>query len=864
VAAPSSKKKKLLVLGVGVVVVGGVAAYAMSASASAPPLLTGPTGPTVDPRAAKTAECAALQASLVALRAQPTPDAATMVQLEGRISACLAEARTLGAEVDAATTQQAAADAVYAQMEGWFNEYRATSGDPLKRNNTRQSILNGGAGLAATYANAITQSTNPQMTKLIAQSVLRALNAAISRQLCFLGNDRGCGTFGSDEDQPDAKAAQEQSRVITPLIAAYMLAVTKLGGPTQALANADGERFLAIMLRPCTFQKIFIDGQFSHYKATEWSDALKRNNTRRDILADGRSLTASLQSVFALASSFRSAAKMREVGTLTMAAINASIDRWLCFFTGGPGCGTFAVNEDQPDVKAAQERANTLVPLMALYATMSRALFSGGDATAQGLLVTAKLRVCTVLNGAIGAQWSHYTATAWSDALRRNNTRMSILGMERDLVASLRDALSAALSITSHTARVQAVRAVEGVVYTALGASITRWMCFLYSQHGCGTFGVNEDQPDVKAAQEQATSAVPLTAIYEEIARFMKDNGDMSIATKLAELRLRPCTTASTFINAQFNHYKATDYADSLRRNNTRQSILAVGASLVSCLQGVLATMTGIKSVAGVRLVNGVITSALDASMSRRDCYLINPPGGGCGRLNEDLGVTEDHGNDKAAQELARVTAPLTGLARQAVAFLVLNKEAGAETPLMTLLLRSINASKNYVDAKFNELKATDYMDPVRRNNQRGALIAVGQQMVAGFRNARPTTAAGRTLLRTAAQAALQKSKEREACYRAGAGGCDRQWGTWTEPSGGEKADQELAEITNPMLGLLADRSAAGLAGLGDDVEILGMSRYAWGVALGVVGGAYALGAFDRKPVRNSRRRRRTSRRLSA
>jgi hypothetical protein len=780
VAAPSSKKKKLLVLGIGVVAVGGVAAYAMSASA-APPPPTGPTGPTVDPRIAKQAECAALQASLVTLRAQPTPDAATMVQLEGRISACLAEARTLGAEVDAATTQQAAADAVYAQMEGWFNEYKATSDhDPLKRNNTRQSILNAGAGLATTYTNAITQSTNPQMTKLIAQSVLRALNAAISRQLCFLGNERGCGTFGSNEDQPDAKAAQEQSRVITPLIAAYMQAVTKLGGPSQALLNADGQRFLDIILRPCTFQKTFIDGQFAHYRATEWSDALKRNNTRRDILAAGRDLTNSLQVVLTAATSFGSPVSLRAVGTLTIAAINSSIDRWLCFFTNGSGCGTFAVNEDQPDVKAAQELDLVTSPLMRLYASVARALVASGDMRAYEPLITAKLRICSTLKSFIDGQFAHYRATEWSDALRRNNTRMSMLATGASLATCLRDAL--AMAVAAGT---------PGGGLSGLGSA--------------GLYGMGG---------------------------YVSDG--LGLATTPVTLRLAPITTT----------------ARTLAPAPARVDVPAL-----------------------VRPIAVLVASAIDAAIQRKICYLYDQSG--CGRF----GVNEDHGNDKAAQEQARVIAPLLVVAKAAVA--ADRSNAQAETPLTQALLREVTAATGVMNAQYGSLKATDYMDGLKRNNIRGSIVQAGQNMVAAFRNMRPTTPAGRKLARDAAMAALASSREREACYRAGAAGCGRlddagyaaavffSGGAYAaggrEDHGNDKANQELNEITNPLTVLSKDTSAAGLAGgLGDEGEILGMSRYAWGVALGVIGGAYALGMFDRKPVRNSKRRRRTSRRLSA
>jgi hypothetical protein len=906
---PLSPKQKLIAVG-GIVAVGGVAAYMLTSGGSAPPPLP-PGAGAAGARAAKEAECSAIQTSLLALRATATPDRTVVTQLEAQLATCLAQARELGVTVDPSTANLSTGDTTYQRIEAWWNEYRATSEhDPLKRNNIRQEILNAGAALAASYADAITQSTTTVATTAVAQSIVRALDAAIGRRICFLNNDRGCGTFGANEDQPDAKAAQEQDRVIAPLVAVYMQAVAKVGGPSRAIADADGEKFLAAMLRPCAFWKGYIDAQFAHYRATDWSDALKRNNTRQTILRSGRDLTACLQGVFSSASSFGSLTSLRAVGALTIAAINASIDRWACFLSNQSGCGTFAANEDQPDVKAQQERANTAVPLMALYTNVARALVSRGDVNAFEALVTAKLRVCTFLNDYVGAQFGHYKATDYSDALKRNNTRQTILAYGRDMVASLQDAYSTAIggaagssmyaaaiasginllgsgmmlqfqptsglgqlmmltsvpatatailssttaASSSSAAVLRMVRAVATVVYTALDQAITRQLCFLYAQSGCGTFGANEDQPDAKAAQEQAATVTPLFALYEQIARFMKEQGDLSVVTKLAELKLRPCATAKSFIDGQFGHYKATEYSDALKRNNTRGTMLAVGGTLVACLQNALAMAIGMKNAQSVQLVANTIISSLDAAMVRRDCYFYDQPG--CGRF----GVNELHGNDKAADESRVTVQPLIALARQAVTYLAATN-ASAETPLMNLLLRSINAGKNFVDGKYGELKATDYSDSVRRNNIRDALIGAGQQMVAAFRNAKPTTSAGRTLVRSAAQAALTKSREREACYRAGASGCDRMWGVFVEPAGGDKANQEAAEIGNPLAALIADRSANGLGSFMDE-GFAGISGYTW-LGLGAVA-LVGVAAYQssKKSTRRNKRRRRTSRRL--
>lgn len=778
---PLTTKQKIGVVG-GLVVVGGVAAYALTASASAP---TGPTGPIVDPRAAKQAECNALRASLATLRAQPMPDAATMLRIEAQIATCQREARELGVAVEAAQEHLSNADQSFAAMEGWFNEYRATSEhDPLKRNNTRQSILNAGEALAATYTNALNQTSSPEAIKMIAQSLVRALDASISRRICFWngtpGPGGGCGTLGGNEAQPDEKAMDERNRVTVRLLAAYDRAVTKAGGPSRALTGADGEQFLAAILRPSANLKTWIDGQFAHYKATDagW-DPLKRNNTRQSILAAGREMVAGLRDVFNFAVSFGSVTSLRAVGALTISALNASIDRWACFFTGTAGCGTFVASEAQPDVKAAEEMANTAVPLMALYTQIAQALTArGASATARVVgfdtdvpaiqpLITAKLRICKTMNDAIGAQFAHYKATDVSDFAKRNNTRGWMLATGASLATCLQQTLDAAVGPAKAAAR--GVSGLMGVgSYTGLGQ----------------------------------TAPAPFIP--------------MLLTSVPTSVLIRPVTTTTAPVVPKVN-----------------LSIL-------------------------VRPIAAVAAAALDAAIQRKLCYLHDL--GGCGRS----GVSEAHGFDKAAEEQARVISPLIGVLKNTT--LADPGSAAAVGGLLTAsLVKEVTAEKKYIDTTFARYKDIRYEDWLQRDNVRKAMIAAGQRMVTTLRTAAAAGSKAKIPLQNIAKSALEASRAREACYRSGASGCDQQWGLFFEGSGGQKADQEAAEIMNPLTALLADRTAAGLGSLGDESgEIFGMSRFAWGVALGVIGGAAALGMFSRKPVRNNRKRRRTSRRLSA
>jgi hypothetical protein len=417
------------------------------------------------------------------------------------------------------------------------------------------------------------------------------------------------------------------------------------------------------------------------------------------------------------------------------------------------------------------------------------------------------------------------------------------------------------------------MRKVGTLAVAALNASIDRWQCFFLNERGCGTLLAHEDQPDAKAAQEMANTAVPLMNLYAQIARALVARGDSRAFEPLVTAKLRVCSVLRNYIRGQFDHYKATDYIDPLKRNNTRQTMLATGAALATCLRDALATAkqagggggtsskTGTKTTSRptsrpvditkmVRDVTGVVTLALNDAVERKLCYLSDQPG--CGRS----GLNEDHGNDKAAQEQERVINPLIIVFKDTVAA----GNAQAEVPLMQALLREIETRRDYLNTKFDELKNVPYHDPLRRNNIRDALIASARDMVAGYRNARPSTAAGRAAVRASAQVALQKSQERESCYRSAAPGCNRSGDI--EMYHIAKADQELAEVTNPLRALLADRSKDGLGSLGD--EVAGISMGTW-LGIGAVA-LVAVGAYQasQKKVRRNRGRRRTSRRLRA
>jgi hypothetical protein len=703
-----STKKKLVLGGIVVLGVGGVAAYALTSGAAPPPVTSGPP---VDPRLAKQQECAALTQQLSDMRNQPTPDRATMQRLETNIATCNAQLVELGAPVDTAAATLSTGDALYTRIENWFTEYKGTDsgGDPARRNTIRQEMLNAGASMAAAYDEAITQASTAPALKLVAQSIVRALNASLGRVICFMLSERGCGTWGAGEDQPDAKAGAEQARVVVPLLAVYAKVVTKAGGPTRALAAADGEAFLTAILRPCAALQTYIDGEWAHYKNIQWSESLMRNNTRNSIRSAGREQVTCLQNVFTSASSFGSLTALRAVSAVAMTALRASIARWNCFFNNGAGCGTFASNEDQPDVKAQQEMADIGAPLMTLYARIAAALVARGTVTAFEPLVTAKLSVCKAIKDWIDVQSAHLTSTSYIDPLKRNNTRSSMLQAGAALATCLQDTLDVAVSATkpaspaargvsgllgmggfggyvqdglgqplltipvttvSSTPTLQAsvatraatapapvppkvdvtrmIRPIATLTASAIDAAITRKICYLYSQPGCGSMGSEASGPD-KADEEQRWVITPLVAVYKKTVVADKANADAE--TPLVRALMREITTAKDYIEGEERHLTSTGYPDWVTRNNTRGSIISAGRRMVAALQNAKPT-----TAAGKAPLRAVAQAALASSTRRGLCYANRQPG--CDRNGE----WEPEGMAKYNEEKAAIGDPLTAL----------------------------------------------------------------------------------------------------------------------------------------------------------------------------------------------------------
>jgi hypothetical protein len=105
------------------------------------------------------------------------------------------------------------------------------------------------------------------------------------------------------------------------------------------------------------------------------------------------------------------------------------------------------------------------------------------------------------------------------------------------------------------------------------------------------------------------------------------------------------------YADQKFREYKTVAYGDALRRNTLRQIVLAYGRKTVACAAALRPL-----SRPGKTVVRALVGTALTQSAARANCYRADSSG--CGRW----AFNEDHGNDKANQEMAAVGTPLANL----------------------------------------------------------------------------------------------------------------------------------------------------------------------------------------------------------
>jgi len=115
-----------------------------------------------------------------------------------------------------------------------------------------------------------------------------------------------------------------------------------------------------VTLEACVAKLEQINQEWAHYRSTEYSDAVKRNNTRSAMLRFGEEAARCASGAVEDAESVASLDRIR-------AALSKGIDEAeaheRCYLSDGSGCGRFGLNEPHGNDKAADERQRVIEPL---------------------------------------------------------------------------------------------------------------------------------------------------------------------------------------------------------------------------------------------------------------------------------------------------------------------------------------------------------------------------------------------------------------------------------------------------------------------------------------------------------------------
>ena len=291
------------------------------------------------------AECAALRARLTELRSQGG-DATEAAKVQAELDRCLSDLEAIGGEVDRTGERAASCESYQEQIEQEWAHYRSTAyEDAIKRNNTRQTILRLGEELARCLRDRLESGDPPEGVRRQAE---RAMRASEARARCFEDGASGCSRYGVNEATGEERAADERQRVTEPL-----QRVMRDAMPRAERERAEGGDWAEAAGQVTSL----IDRKWAEYKGTPYTDALRRNNLRGEVLAEGRNLVSTYEG-------WLSAGVVPDkLAASAERAMRASEARAVCMEAGASGCGRFGWNEPPDDEKAADERAAVTFPL---------------------------------------------------------------------------------------------------------------------------------------------------------------------------------------------------------------------------------------------------------------------------------------------------------------------------------------------------------------------------------------------------------------------------------------------------------------------------------------------------------------------
>jgi hypothetical protein len=111
-------------------------------------------------------------------------------------------------------------------------------------------------------------------------------------------------------------------------------------------------------------------------------------------------------------------------------------------------------------------------------------------------LGTITLSGCDAMQARIESEWLNYTTTVDTDAVKRNNTRATILSNGQTLSRCFDQAITDADST-------EALQQIRRSIIAAIAKSEARRVCFESGAPGCSRYGLNEPHGFERAADER-------------------------------------------------------------------------------------------------------------------------------------------------------------------------------------------------------------------------------------------------------------------------------------------------------------------------------------------------------------------------
>lgn len=170
--------------------------------------------------------------------------------------------------------------------------------------------------------------------------------------------------------------------------------------------------------------------------------------------------------------------------------------------------------------------------------------------------------------------------------------------------------------------------------------------------------------------------------------------------------------------------------------------------------------------------------------------YAVSQAQGRCEQLKRERDQRALAGGDVV--ELARLDVAIRACSQEVASL-------GGSADLSAVGLQAAEAKAQQIESEFGNLRATNYVDWLKRNNTRETMLRLGGEMVLAFDQARSDadTAGQLDKIRASVQRQIARSEERRSCYGDRASGCDRSGDA--EPEGMAKAEAERQRVTDPL-----------------------------------------------------------------